>query len=770
VSVPAGAPPTRGQAAVPGEVNCIMTKGLIPFVEREIGPEGVAAICRVAGRSREYLMADHNWIPLSVANEIVRTCQALMGEPDEARWARRYAESFMDWKPREERSYLGTYSMGIGHPRAAYQRIGTITAQQSRAFRLDASEVRRRRARFRWTPRPGYRMPVWTCEWLKVMAERLPTNWGLPRARIAEQTCAARGDDACRWEVRWANPTLGAAFWTASAAGAAGSALLGLAAAGHLEWARLAIIPLPLAAGAALGAALRERERRRHSERLLDLQSEEIIYSNRELEKKFGELETRIEQLSLLTDLSAAVSGTLDPEKIYDEALIRLARRLGYEKAYLLLVDRERGVLRGHRMAGADAATLPFEGVELTLDAGANAAARAIAAGQPILVNDIERTAEPVQLDLARSENARSFVTAPLRVREQAFGVLTVTSSEPGRFSPADVDLLAAVASHVALAIERAESFRTIEELSRGLEDKIRIRTEQLRAANEELRAAYRDLQATQTQLVQREKMASVGRLVAGVAHELNNPIGFISSNVTTLEDFVRRLRGMLSSYETAALPDAEQRRLAERRRELKVDYALAYLDRMIDGIREGADRTRKIVGDLRVFARAPDDVWQPTDLREVIESSLTLLGHLLKDRIAVIQRYGELPHVPCVRSQIDQVFLNVLANAAQAIRGEGSITVETGREGPMAVVRIADSGPGIPPEILGRVFDPFFTTRPVGEGTGLGLSISYEIVKRHGGEIHAESPAGGGAAFTVRLPLVRPDALPTRAANGSAG
>src|SRR5215468_9213347 len=375
---------------MPGEVNCIFAKGLIPFVEKEVGPEGVAAICRIAGRSRDYLMADHNWLPLAVAGEMVRTCQALAGEPDEERWARRYGESFMDWKPREERSYLGTYSMGIGHPQAAYQRLPTVCSQQSRFYRLDLLEIRRRRARFRWTPLPGYHMPLWACTWLKVQVERFPTNWGLPRAVIVESTCAARGDDACRWEVRWTNPTLGARFWVTSLAGAIGSALMGLAAVGGGEWPRLLVAPLPLLAGVAIGYALRESERREHTQRLLDLQSEEIIYSNRELEKKFAELETRIEQLSLLTDLSAAVSGTLDPEKIYDQALIRLAHRLGYESAYLLLVDRDRGVLRGHRMAGADAAPLPFEDVELPLDADASAAARAVLTGQPILVDDVE--------------------------------------------------------------------------------------------------------------------------------------------------------------------------------------------------------------------------------------------------------------------------------------------------------------------------------------------------------------------------------------------
>ena len=743
---------------MPGEVNCIFTKGLIPFVEKEVGPEGVAALCRVAGRSRDYLMADHNWIPLAVADEMVKLCQELMREPDEERWARRYGESFMDWKPREERSYLGTYSMGIGSPRAAYQRVGTIYGQQTRGFsQLDILELGRRRARYRWSPLPGRAIPVWSCTWLKVQFERFPTNWGLPRARILESTCAARGADACRWDVRWKNPSRGARFWAPSLVGGAATALLGLASGTPGGgWPLLATAPLPMLAGFALGYALREGHQRRHTQHLLDLQSEEIIYSNRELEKKFVELETRIEQLSLLTDLSAAVSGTLDPEKIYDQALSRLVHRMAYEKAYLFVMDCERRVLRGHRMAGAGAEALPVEGVEIPLDAEASASARAALTGQAVLVNDVERATEPVYRALVGAHQVRSFVVVPLRVREQVFGVLSVTAAEVGRFDQGDVDLLTAVASHVALAIDRAESFQTIEDLSRSLEDKVRVRTEQLRTTNEELRSAYRDLQATQLQLIQREKMASVGQLVAGVAHELNNPIGFISSNVTTLADFVQRLRAMLESYQEAALPDADRSRIDARRQELKVDYALKYLDAMIAGIREGADRTRKIVGDLRVFARTSDDVWQPVDLHEELDSSLTLLNHLLKDRVTVVRKYGSLGPVECVRSQIDQVFLNVLANAAQAIPGPGTITIETRREGPMAVIDIADTGPGISHGALGRIFDPFFTTKPVGEGTGLGLSISYEIVTKHRGEIRAESPATGGAVFTLRLPVVR--------------
>jgi signal transduction histidine kinase len=427
-----------------------------------------------------------------------------------------------------------------------------------------------------------------------------------------------------------------------------------------------------------------------------------------------------------------------------------------YQDVALFLVDEERRVVREHRVAGA-LVLGPFPApLEFPLETGSSAVAKVAVTGLPLVVDDVEQTDEPVHQPTVRALGVRSFAMFPMRVKERVFGVLVANAKEAGRFGTTDLELLSAVANHVALAVDRAESFHTIEELTRDLEDKVRVRTEQLRAAHEELQAAYRDLQATQMQLVQREKMASVGQLVAGVAHELNNPIGFVFSNVTTLDDFVRRLRSMLDEYRGVTLPEADRARIAERWSALKIDYALKYLDSMILGIREGAERARKIVRDLRVFARGQDEVWQAVDLHEELESSLTLLGHLLKDRVVVHRKLGELPSVECIRSQIDQVFLNLLANAAQAIVGPGEITIETRQDGDAAVVGIADTGPGIAGDVVGRIFDPFFTTKPVGEGTGLGLSISYEIVKKHGGEIRAESPPGGGAVFTVRLPVAR--------------
>jgi signal transduction histidine kinase len=749
---------------MPGEVNCIFTKVLIPFLEREVGGEAVAAICRAAGRSREYLMADHNWLPLELAAQLVDLAHELSGRPDKEGWLRRVWEFGMDWKPREERSFLGTYTMGIGDPRGVYERAPRVVTYQYRHVRIEIDELGRRHARLRAVPRTGAAMSLWACRWFHVQFERFPTNWGLPRARIVERQCAVAGADSCVYDVRWKNPPLGAPFWTATLAGAASSTVLALLLP-LLSLTRPAFLPVletlalfPALAGLALGFALRERGRRRHTRRLLDLQSEEILFSNDELEKKFRDLETKIEQLSLLTDLSAAVSATLDPEKIYAQAMERLVHRVGYESVHLFLVDRARGVIRGHAVAVREGAVEPadFQDVEFPLTADSSLMAQVAVTGRPALIDDVETAGEPIHRQTARALGVASLVAVPLRAKDRVFGVLSVIARRVGQFYASDVDLLSAVANHVALAVDKAESFQTIEELSRGLEDKVRVRTEQLRSAHEELQAAYRHLQQTQMQLVQREKMASVGQLVAGVAHELNNPIGFVYSNVATLEDFVRRLRSMLDTYRALPLPEAERSQAATQWDALKIDYALRYLDSMTQGIREGAERARKIVRDLRVFARSDDDAWQPVDLHEELESSLTLLNHLLKDRVTVHRKFGDVPSVECVRSQIDQVFLNLLANAAQAIAGAGAITIETRHEDGFAVVAVTDTGPGIPQEILGRVFDPFFTTKPVGEGTGLGLSISYEIVKKHRGEIHAASQPGHGATFTVRIPIAR--------------
>jgi two-component system, NtrC family, sensor kinase len=277
--------------------------------------------------------------------------------------------------------------------------------------------------------------------------------------------------------------------------------------------------------------------------------------------------------------------------------------------------------------------------------------------------------------------------------------------------------------------------------------------------AHAELQAAYARLQQTEALLVHSEKMRGLGQLVAGVAHELNNPISFVAGNLEHLRTYVQRLATALEAYANVPLPADERARLDQLRRELRIDAVLADLPAMLDDCEEGTRRTTSIVGQLRAFSRSNErETWQQTDLHRGIDSTLALMGHRLADRIAVHREFGALPEVECLPGPMNQVFMNLLANAAEAIgSGRGNIWVTTRAQNDHVTISVRDDGPGMAAEVCARVFEPFFTTKPVGQGTGLGLSVSYGIIDRHHGTLEVASKPGAGATFTITLPLRQP-------------
>jgi PAS domain S-box-containing protein len=277
----------------------------------------------------------------------------------------------------------------------------------------------------------------------------------------------------------------------------------------------------------------------------------------------------------------------------------------------------------------------------------------------------------------------------------------------------------------------------------------------------ERMRAEER-LAATQNQLMQADKMASVGQLAAGVAHEINNPIGYVYSNLGTLGKYLEDLLSMLDAYAEAekTLPadDPALARVRDRRRQLDLEFLREDLTALMKESREGITRVKKIVQDLKDFSHADArDDWQTADLRKGLESTLNIAHNELKYKCTVVKELSELPEIECLPSQLNQVFLNLLVNAAHAIKDKGTVGVRTAMRGEQICVEISDTGCGIPRENLKRIFDPFFTTKPIGKGTGLGLSLSYGIVKKHGGRIEVESEPGRGTTFRVLLPRHRP-------------
>jgi two-component system, NtrC family, sensor kinase len=299
------------------------------------------------------------------------------------------------------------------------------------------------------------------------------------------------------------------------------------------------------------------------------------------------------------------------------------------------------------------------------------------------------------------------------------------------------------------------------------LEEKVARRTAQLTESNqqlaaerEELKALLKKVEDAQNQLLQSEKMAAIGQLAAGVAHEINNPIGFVNSNLGTLNGYVEKLLGVIGAYEQceATVPDAPKEKLAAVKAEADLDFLREDVRALLSESQDGLGRVKKIVQDLKEFSHVDEAEWQDANINDGLESTLNVVWAELKYKADVVREYGELPPVRCIAAQINQVFMNMLVNAAQAIDGHGTIGVRSGTQGNEIWVEIKDTGKGMPPEVRKRMFEPFFTTKPVGKGTGLGLSLSYDIiVKRHGGRFDVDSTPGQGTTIRVWLPVAGP-------------
>ena len=318
-------------------------------------------------------------------------------------------------------------------------------------------------------------------------------------------------------------------------------------------------------------------------------------------------------------------------------------------------------------------------------------------------------------------------------------------------------------------AINRGEIYRYIskpwndDDITLIVRDALRQLTTQLENDTQhttQLLELNKQLSQAQSHLLQSEKMASVGLLAAGVAHEINNPIGYVNSNLSTLEKYLANIFALLTRYEQAeALMQGHE---LEELRQFKNKIDLAYLrddtKSLLAESQQGLERVKEIVLDLKEFSHTgAKEQWAWADIQQGLESTLSIVSNELKYKCEVKKEYATLPQIYCLPSQLNQVFMNLLVNAAQAIEERGVVTLRTGQENDQVWVEVADTGKGIPEEDMPHLFDPFFTTKPVGVGTGLGLSVSYSIVQKHHGRIEVKSEVGKGTAFRVWLPVEHP-------------
>ncbi len=320
-----------------------------------------------------------------------------------------------------------------------------------------------------------------------------------------------------------------------------------------------------------------------------------------------------------------------------------------------------------------------------------------------------------------------------------------------------------------AEALEAAkENARIIREQNMILEHQVDERTKELKVANTELNQTLSDLKETQSQLVESEKMASLGQLTAGIAHEINNPINFVTSNVKPLKRDVDMLLDMIQRIEAIALSDIQvadkQKKINSLKTEFDFDYLHEEIAFLLKGINEGSTRTAEIVKGLRIFSRVDEDDLKKADLNEGLDSTIIIINNLLNGKIVINKQYGNIPLVECYPGKLNQVFLNLISNAIYAVNtkfnGEpgGEIIIKTETNEQTVTITISDNGSGMNESTLKKLFEPFFTTKPVGEGTGLGLSISYNTIKKHFGTIDVQSALNQGTSFTLEIPIIHPN------------
>jgi signal transduction histidine kinase len=309
------------------------------------------------------------------------------------------------------------------------------------------------------------------------------------------------------------------------------------------------------------------------------------------------------------------------------------------------------------------------------------------------------------------------------------------------------------------------ENERIVREQNAVLETKVNERTHELKETNEALNKTLENLKQAQIQLVESEKMASLGQLTAGIAHEINNPINFVTANINPLKRNIHLLTDALIAFETVGLSASsaadKKREIADYKEEMDFDYLTLETEQLINGIKEGAIRTAEIVRSLKIFSRLDEDDLKRADINEGLESTMVIANNLLNGKINIIKEYGNLPIVECYAGKLNQVFLNIISNAIYAVQKQfgdhhgGEISLTTTYDQVNIYIKIKDNGIGMDVNTQKKIFEPFFTTKDVGEGTGLGLSIAYNTMKKHNGQIFVSSRPGSGTEFILEIPKV---------------
>ena len=423
----------------------------------------------------------------------------------------------------------------------------------------------------------------------------------------------------------------------------------------------------------------------------------------------------------------------VEKSEIFQSILVYIVNGFDADTGSLAFLTEDDSEL--HLIAGID---LPEGVVGSKVPVSESRMGAIIRANEPSLFNDIDNN---------KSSRVTSAMCWPLNGHEKTLGALNINRGRGATpYNNEDLEKGKILIGLISVVLENAQ-----------LHKDYQVKIQQLEQMNLEIKSINTELHSAKSQLLQSEKLASIGQLAAGVAHEINNPVGFIHSNMSSLAHYHDDLFQLLDAYEVLEKSENTEddlQAIAEMKTRIDMNYLRNDVKELMAESNDGVVRVKQIVQDLKDFSHVDGADWQWVDIHKGLDSTLNMARNEVKYKADVIKEYGKLPDIECMPSQINQVFMNLIVNAAQAIETRGVIKINSGVDGPRVWVSISDTGKGISDVDVKRIFEPFFTTKAVGKGTGLGLSLSYGIVEKHSGKIEVESEPGKGTVFTVYLPI----------------
>lgn len=482
----------------------------------------------------------------------------------------------------------------------------------------------------------------------------------------------------------------------------------------------------------------------------LAIQSEKIAQANREIKEQNEEIAVQRDKIQStynnikeLGDIGQEITSSLDIEKILNTIYTRVNQLLDANTFGIGIYNAEKQVIDYKFIMNSGKRYKPYQ---RHMHNKSQFPVWCIEHKKEVFINNLQQeyknyidSYEKLQVYLEDGSEIpapSSLIYIPVLHKNKILGILTVQSPEINAYQVNQLNLLRNLAVYIGIALENAREYAEKEQM-------------------------LTDLKNTQAQLVNSEKMASLGQLTAGIAHEINNPINFVSANIDSLAANMEDIMAVVNAYEeqNKTNPAEKQATIKSLKEEVYYADALEEMDGLIKGIKDGSQRTADIVKGLRLFSRLNEDELKKANIHENLDSTLLMLHSQYKNRITIEKSYADLPDIDCYPGKLNQVFMNILSNAVQAIEGKGTINITTVlRDEGFVEIRMKDSGTGMSEAVQKRIFEPFFTTKDVGKGTGLGLSISLGIIEKHGGEIAVESVLGEGTEFVIKLPIVQAD------------